>query len=307
MAPKSIPNTFAAFALFGVLFLGPQMSAASAAAAGKTALFRMDTSIRGSIEASALRQDRKHGAALAAQVARLLRWRGDIIRNVHPGDAMRIIYTKAPKAEGGPILHALHYEGSAITLHAYLHTDSGGIPRYFDDEGHLIEPVFLNSPIDYAQITETVQWGRGKRRHGGIDLKADAGTAITLPFDAKVSRINWSTRVNGLCVEIFYTSGPAKGHRARFLHLQEVDPSLKPGNRYAAGESIGSVGSTGRSSAPHLHYEIRDAKGKALSPLEIHGSERGSLQGADLSAFLKIQRAMAARLEKSRPDGSVLL
>ncbi len=264
--------------------------------AGATQFYQIEASIRGSVEASLARLDRSSGPALAAQVARLLRWRGDIIRDVHPADRIEVVYTKASKAEGGPILQALSYEGAAIKIRAYLHADSSGILRYYDEGGALIEPVLRNSPTQYIQITETVQHGRGKRRHGGIDLKANEGTPIALPYAATVYRINWSTRVNGLCVEVKYTEGPARGNVARFLHLASIDGGLKKGQRYAANTPVGEVGNTGRSSAAHLHYEVRSSKGKALSPLKIHGSSAGKLAADAMARFSAHRMAMDLRL-----------
>jgi hypothetical protein len=59
----------------------------------------------------------------------------------------------------------------------------------------------------------------------------------------------------------------------RFLHLHEVDPAVRPRAKLRAGTRLGSVGSTGRSSAPHLHYELRRPNGRVLNPLEVHGTE----------------------------------
>lgn len=232
------------------------------------------TRVSGSIESSLSRVVGKAGPALAAQVARLLRWRGDIVRDVHPGDKLTILY----RNDSEPELVAVSYQGAAIQLEGFLATDKSGIARYYDSEGALIEPSLVQSPVPgYHQITETVQKGRGKRRHHGLDLKAPEGTPVLTPYEARVSRVNWSTRRNGLCVEVVYTEGPARGAYARFLHLSRVDDQVKPGTRLAAGTLLGEVGSTGRSSAPHLHYEIRGKAGEVIDPLRIHSGAHAGL------------------------------
>ena len=90
-----------------------------------------------------------------------------------------------------------------------------------------------------------------------------------MPFTGRVSRVNWSTRINGLCIEVIFPSGK----RARFLHLHSVEQGVKPGRPLKAGAPLGTVGSTGRSGGPHLHYEILSPAGKVLNPLDIHGTK----------------------------------
>ena len=225
----------------------------------------VSTQVVGSIEATLTKETGRHGPALAAQTARLLGWRGDVARQVHKGDSIRIVY----KVEEQPELLALEYDGLKLKLRAYGFRDKHGIRRFYNGNGEGIEPVVVNSPLVlYEQITEVPQRGRGKRKHDGVDFKADIGTAIVLPFDARINRVNWSTRVNGRCIEVIFTNG----NRARFLHLNTVNPQVKVGKKLRAGTTLGTVGSTGRSGGPHLHYEILSPAGKVLNPLKVHGT-----------------------------------
>lgn len=255
-------------------------------------------SVRGSIEASLKRVVGAHGPALAAQVARLLRWRGDLIGDIHPRDRLTLDYEL--DAEGQPALLALRYRGSAISLEGYRFTDVDGVPRFYDQDGLLIEPRMKNNPVpDYVQITEDVQRGRGLRPHNGIDFKAEVGTAIYLPFDATVHRVNWSTRINGNCVQVVYKDS---GVVALFLHLHSIAPATKAGAELAAGTQLGTVGNTGRSSAAHLHYELRTSSGTVLRPLNVHGTEPATVSPERIKQF---QATVAAR--RRAMDGSLAL
>lgn len=253
----------------------------------------LGVSIHSSIEASLQRVSPDKGPALAAQAARLIRWRGNLVRDVHPGDRLSILFTEGHE---GPELEALHFEGLAIALRAYRFEDDSGVLRYYDEEGLLIEPSLENNPVPaYVQITADVQRQRGMRKHNGVDLKAPAGTPVVLPFDARVMRVNWSTRVNGNCVEVRYSSGVI----ARFLHLEDVAASAKGGAGLAKGALLGTVGSTGRSSAPHLHYELRNSVGKVLRPLEVHGTRNVTVPPASLHRFKNTVTRWASVLEKT--------
>src|SRR6185295_507498 len=90
----------------------------------------LHTTVRGSVEASLTGLSSHEASALGAQIARLVRWRGDIVKNVHPGDALALLYDAGPDAM--PELVALTYRGSEIELSAYRHTGSDGAARFYD-------------------------------------------------------------------------------------------------------------------------------------------------------------------------------
>jgi len=242
----------------------------------------VSTPIEGSLERSLVRKVPSDGPALAAQIARLLKWEGDIVRNIHRGDQLKIVYNP----DEVPELIALWYNGLQIKMEAYRADDGKGVERFYDANGILIEPDMKKNPVpNYVQITEAVQWGRGKRKHHGIDLKAPTGTPIVLPFTGTIQRVNWLRRVNGNCVEIRYRDGKL----GRFLHMHDVAKNLRPGRIISAGSPLGTVGSTGRSGAPHLHYEIRTSGGKVVDPLKYHGTQTGRIPSRLKNGFLSLR------------------
>jgi murein DD-endopeptidase len=242
--------------------------------------------VKDNLERSVVRSLPREGPAVAAQVARLLRWRGDVSRNLHRGDTLRLLYTPPGPGDTEPNLLALHYRGLQVQLHAYQYTDASGIARYYTESGARVEPQMLNPPVPrYVQITETLQRGRGRRRHRGIDLKAPSGTPIVLPWGATVRRVNWARRRNGQCIEVMYDDG----RLGRFLHLSRVEAAVQRGAHLAAQTSLGQVGNTGHSNAPHLHYEVW-LGGRPVEPLDAHGRSTAALTGAELQGFA-VQRA----------------
>ncbi len=271
--------------------------ACSTLAAAIPAPTSLTLTVEGSIEATLARAlPSKDASELAAQVARLMRWRGDYIRHAQKGDAMTLLYEQGETQQE---LVALAYRGQEIKLTAYRYDDENGVPRFYDENGTLIEPGIKNSPVArYTQITERVDPGRGNRRHAGMDFKAPTGSPVRLPFAGRVNRVNWN-RVNGRCVEV----AVGGGRLVRFLHLDSIAKNVKPGTQLAVGAAIGTVGNTGRSSAPHLHYEIRDSGDHPLEPDKIHGTFTVKLGKEQQPAFAKTR----ARLDKrfAEADGAV--
>jgi murein DD-endopeptidase MepM/ murein hydrolase activator NlpD len=190
----------------------------------------------------------------------------------------------------------MSYRGSQINLSAYRFAGSDGIARYWDENGKLIEPTIINAPVErYVQITETVQRGRGKRPHAGMDFKAPEGTPVRLPFAATVTRVNWSRRVNGNCIELELPNGRI----LHFLHLARIAPEVKPAATLQPGTPLGEVGTTGHSNAPHLHYEILEPDGHPLEPMEVHGTGTMTLGPETLPAF----QAARAGFDRSLAQG----
>jgi murein DD-endopeptidase MepM/ murein hydrolase activator NlpD len=94
--------------------------------------------------------------------------------------------------------------------------------------------------------------------HTGIDFRGDIGEAIRVTAAGTVVSAGWSGGY-GRMVEVDHGNGLS----TRYGHLSEID--VKVGDRLKPGQSVGRLGSTGRSTGPHLHYETR-IEGEAVDP-----------------------------------------
>ncbi|NJO54187.1 MAG: M23 family metallopeptidase, partial [Bacteroidales bacterium] len=94
--------------------------------------------------------------------------------------------------------------------------------------------------------------------HGGIDFRAETGTPVQATAPGRVKEAGWQSGFGNM-VEIDH----ANGLSTVFAHLSAIE--VVEGQRVLAGQSVGRVGSTGRSTGPHLHYETRIA-GEAVDP-----------------------------------------
>jgi murein DD-endopeptidase len=202
-------------------------------------------------------------AALSAHLGRLMAWFMDIKKSMRNGDSMNVVYQKLESPEQFEILKLTYnsqFFGKVFEAFYFDEFDQGN-GGYFDSAGNEIAKriVEAQSPIrHYIAITSLPGDFRKKPGgHTGTDFKTEVGTPIYSGFDGKVLRANWNVRANGYCVEIDH---PKLGIKTLYLHLSRV--KVKRGQTIKAGQQIAESGNTGRTFAPHLHYEIRDRKNK---------------------------------------------
>lgn len=104
----------------------------------------------------------------------------------------------------------------------------------------------------------------GRRRaHSGVDLSAPTGSPIVATSDGQVSWADWAGGY-GIAVAVEHGGG----YQTRYGHMSRVN--VAPGQNVRKGDIIGYVGSTGMSTGPHLHYEVR-VNGQAVNPLPMLG------------------------------------
>jgi murein DD-endopeptidase MepM/ murein hydrolase activator NlpD len=222
------------------------------------------------------------GPALAQVVTRTLVWWVDVPGDIRRGDTLDILYEVRLDEE--PLVHAVRFTSGKTgqTHRAYRFQPEGDKnPRYYLPSGEELELRLENSPLDdYEQVTSLLRDGR---RHKGVDFKTAVGTPVKAPFTGIVRRKNWSFRFNGNCIELEEVGG--RHRRALFLHMDELPRSLKVGDRFNVGTVLGRSGNSGRSFAPHLHYQLETRDERVLDPYESHRTYRRSLAPTQRAAF----------------------
>ncbi len=227
--------------------------------------------------------ENRQADVLNAQLGRILVWWIDLCRDVLKNDRIQVIYRATQNDNEFSIL-AVRYTSTKLnqTFSAYAFKPPAAIyTRFYDSEGKEIEERLQNGPIDeYEQITEIMDLAG--RRHNGVDFKCDVGTSVSTPFKARVMRRNWNTRRNGNCLELGFLDS---GVTAIYLHLNKILPGITPGKVIESGMQVAESGNTGRSTAAHLHYELRASNGRQLNPFQFHKSTKKSLKENNLAAF----------------------
>lgn len=213
----------------------------------------------------------------------------DFQRQIHKGDVIDIILEKY-NAEDGQFLHygkvlfaSLRLSGKEYNIYRYSH-DGPKIKQYFTEKGKSVRSTLLKTPVPSARISS--RFGKRKhpilgytKMHKGVDFAAPRGTPIMASGDGTITHIGHNGAY-GKFVQIRHNSNlsTAYAHSIRFAK------GLKRGSKVKQGQTIAFVGSTGRVTGPHLHYEVR-INGKQVNPLSIKSSPGITLTGKKLEVF----------------------
>jgi murein DD-endopeptidase MepM/ murein hydrolase activator NlpD len=227
-----------------------------------------------------------NGRFVSAFFSRLFVFDLDLRRDIQKGDRIEVAW----EGEGvDAVVLAARYRSKKVgDLTAYrYHVQGETYPRWFDAQGRDVSRTLNNGPIvGYEQITSLLH---DRPTHRGMDFKADTGTPVLSGAAGVVTRTDWNTGANGNCVEVRYRDGTV----AKYLHLSQT--GVRPGERVEQGAVLGLVGNTGRSTAPHLHYELAKNK-KVVDPIDYHGVTRGTVPADQMALFERTVAEMDAWL-----------
>ncbi|OHC75497.1 MAG: hypothetical protein A3G18_09530 [Rhodospirillales bacterium RIFCSPLOWO2_12_FULL_58_28] len=227
-------------------------------------------------------------AAVLAELIRAYSWDVDFQRDIHPGDHFEIMFERF-RGENGSLVHdgrilyaALRLSGKRRSI--YFHTLSDGQSDYFNEKGQSARRALMRTPIDGARLSS----GFGQRRHPilgymkqhrGVDFAAAPGTPVYAAGDGVVEEAGWNGDY-GKYVRIRHNSE----YSTAYAHMNSI--KIGKGKRVRQGQVIGHVGSTGRSTGPHLHYEILKS-GVRANPLLVKMQSGRELKGAALTRFME--------------------
>jgi len=185
-----------------------------------------------------------------------------------------------------PILKVAMIEMRKKYHYIYLNDDD----RYYDEKGHEVEGFLLARPVRGARISSYFSKRRWHpvlhkwKAHLGMDYAARRGTPIVA---AGSGTIIYAARMGtyGNLVKIRH----ADGYETRYAHMKSFRRGIRKGKRVKKGQTIGYVGTTGRSTGPHLHFELRK-RGRAINPLRVVQVTTKKLKGKEKKAFLALKK-----------------
>lgn len=182
----------------------------------------------------------------------------DFVYDPRKGDTFSVLYEEL-YVEGefigtGNII-AASYNNKGELHEAYYYENSAGDSAYYSPKGISMRKAFLRAPVDFTRISSSFNPNRlhpifkTKRPHRGIDYAAPRGTPVFSAGDGRVVTSGYN-KASGNYVVVQH--GPR--YQTKYLHLNRR--SVKKGQRVSQGQVLGTVGSTGYATGPHLHYEF---------------------------------------------------
>lgn len=208
--------------------------------------------------------------------------------NVHKGDRLVMIYDQIYRLGNEfsmPILKAAMIEMKGKKHYIYQNYDD----RYYNEDAERAQGFLLTLPVQGARISSYFSKRRYHpilkkwKAHLGVDLAVRRGTPIHAAGSGKIIRAAY-TGAYGNLVKIRHSDG----YETRYAHMKSFRKGIRYGRYIKKGEVIGYVGTTGRSTGPHLHFELRK-NGKALDPLQVVQVAKKKLYGTKRSEFLDLK------------------
>ena len=184
--------------------------------------------------------------------------------------------------ETGEILYAnLTLSGKENSLYYFNHQGSEG---HYDKNGKSIKKALMKTPINGARLSSS--FGIRKhpidgfnKMHRGTDFAAPKGTPIMASGNGVIKKVGWCGG-GGNCIKIRHNST----YQTLYAHMSKFARGIKNGVRVKQGQTIGYVGSTGKSTGPHLHYEVI-VNGKKVNSQKLKLPSGKTLKGKERKVF----------------------
>ena len=193
------------------------------------------------------------------EFARIYGFQVDFQRDIRKNDSFQIMYEVFEDDNGkvfevGNIIFAdLKLSGKNNSLYYF---DKKGSEGHYDENGKSVEKALMKTPINGARLSSS--FGMRKhpidgynKMHRGTDFAAPMGTPIMASGSGVIKRARWCGG-GGNCIKIKHNST----YETVYAHMKNFARGIKEGVRVKQGQIIGYVGSTGKSTGPHLHYEV---------------------------------------------------
>ena len=203
--------------------------------------------------------EEKIPANIIIEFARIYGFQVDFQRDIRKKDGFQIMYEvffddKNNIIETGNILYAnLKLSGENNSLYYFDLKDSEG---HYDKNGRSVQKALMKTPINGARLSSS--FGMRKhpidgfnKMHKGTDFAAPMGTPIMASGNGKIKKAGWCGG-GGNCIVIKHNST----YQTVYAHMSKFAKGIRSGVRVKQGQTIGYVGSTGKSTGPHLHYEV---------------------------------------------------
>lgn len=240
-------------------------------------------------------------ARVMVDFIRLFSYDVDFQRDIHAGDRFDLLFERFQDADGS-VAHNGELRYAALTVGTETHRffrfeTADGEVDFFNEKGESVRKALLRTPVDGARLSS----GFGMRRHPilgyskmhrGIDFAAPTGTPI-MAAGSGVLQFVGRKGGYGKYISIRHNAEYATA----YAHMSRFAAGMSVGKRVKQGDVIGYIGTTGRSTGPHLHYEVM-VNNQQINPMSIKLPSGTKLTGKELARFRAIRRAIEERLDR---------
>ncbi|MHC4149912.1 MAG: peptidoglycan DD-metalloendopeptidase family protein [Planctomycetota bacterium] len=235
---------------------------------------------------------------LALDLSDIFAWDIDFNTDIRQGDSFKLV-VEEQRLDGefkkyGNII-AAEFINNGKTHSAYRF-EQNGKADYFDSKGRSLRKSFLKAPLSFRRISS----GFSNRRlhpvykvyrpHQGVDYAASRGTPVSSVGDGTVLIAGYK-RGNGNYIKIKHPNG----YETYYLHLHRISKGIRKGKRVRQGQVIGTVGSTGHATGPHLDYRVK-INGRFVNPLRLKLPPGNPVKRPLLAEFRSLMGRMNIRL-----------
>lgn len=265
-------------------------------------MFNYTYIVNGTLDLSLSEDLNKFGISdiITWKFADIFAWDINFFLDPRKGDSYQIIfeqkYAEGKFAGYGEIL-AARYVNNGKEFTAFGVKDKDGRINYYDKDGRSIQKQFLKAPLKFSRISSGFTYKRKHpilgivRPHLGIDYAAPIGTSVSAAADGKVIFSGWK---GGYGKVVIISHGGI--YETTYGHLHSISSKAKNGARIRQGDQIGTVGSTGMSTGPHLDYRMK-RYGQYVNPLTLNIPSNGVVPENRKLEFENIKHACLTALE----------
>lgn len=259
--------------------------------------YRAEAKVGSSLYATA--KDQGIPDYIITEMMRVYSYLVDFQRQVRAGDDFQVFYgnpISGTSTKRKVLLYsALEINGQMKSYYRFTTPDDGQTD-YYDENGLSATRGLLRTPVSGAHLTS----GFGMRVHPLLGYsKMHAGVDFGVPYGTPIKAAG-----NGI-IEVAGRNGGygnmvkidhERNYETVYAHMSRIADGIAPGTRVRQGQIIGYVGSTGRSTGPHLHFEVR-IKDKPVNPLNVQMAGGRQLSGKNLSLFRQHQQKIMAMMK----------
>ena len=236
---------------------------------------------------------------LIMELAGIFGWDIDFVLDIRAGDQFNVLYEEhflnGEKLRDGAIL-AAEFINQGRSFKAVRFLDSEKHTDYYTPEGLSMRKAFLRTPVDFRRISSRFGNRRhptlnSMRMHKGVDYAASRGTPIKAAGDGKIV---YRGRKGGYGRTVIVQHGGR--YSTLYAHMHRYRKGMHAGKRIKQGQVIGYVGSSGRATGPHLHYEFR-VNGVHRNPLTVRLPHAAPIKPKFKAAFMQHARNLQAQLQ----------